>query len=403
VNGSRNLRGWLLAAVAVAFVARAAFAFLYWQNRPLTIDQTEYLMLAERVAQGNGLTFPPGERRLMRSPGYPLFLAATRSIAPGQNAVKAVQCLLGVLAVLQVAAIGRRLGGEHAAVGAAWFAALYPPLVFEPAYILSEPLYTVLGLSAVLVGWDMLEARTTTRRLGRAALAGLAAGATLLVRPEFALFVGLLGLLLLWRRQWVAAIILGAVAVVVVAPWPVYNVLEHGRVIFLSSRGGPNFWMGNNALALGDGDVSSNPPMAHEYVTLIQNNPTLTAEDLERLFYRRAGEFIRAHPLQWAALLAKKAFWFVVPFGPSYRSRSGLFFASQAASWLLLLGMGIAAWPRIRRVRPPPVVLALAAGSVVLTCIIFFPLVRYRVPLLDPVLIACVGDLARPSRRSPGH
>lgn len=60
----------------------------------------------------------------------------------------------------------------------------------------------------------------------------------------------------------------------------------------------------------------------------------------------------------------------------------------------MLLGAFLLAWPRVRQVRPPPVALALAAASVVLTCVIFFPLERYRVPLLDPVMIAFVATLA---------
>lgn len=397
-------RRWLLAAAAVALVVRCLFAFVYWTDQPLTVDQVEYLMLAERVAAGEGMTFPPGERRLMRSPGYPLFLAAIHAVAPGQNAVKAVQCLLGALSVLLVAAMARRLAGERAALVAAWLAALYPPLVFEPAYMLSEPLYTALGLGCVLAAWEALETEDDGRRRTRAALAGLLTGAILLVRPEFVLFAGLLGLLLLWRRQFVAAALFGTLAATIVLPWPAYNLLVHERTIAMSSRGGPNFWMGNNPLAIGDGDVSANPPMAHAYVMLMDNNPDLSAEELERLFYRRAGEFIREQPLAWGWLLVKKAFWFVVPFGPSYQSRSALFFSSHAASWLLLLGGTIAAWGRLRRVRPPPVVLAVVAVSVVLTCVIFFPLERYRVPLLDPVLIACVATLAAvPSGPSRHH
>jgi hypothetical protein len=134
--------------------------------------------------------------------------------------------------------------------------------------------------------------------------------------------------------------------------------------------------------------------MGREYLSIIANNAELTAEQLERVFYRRAGEFIRDSPGQWGLLLAKKAFWFVVPFGPSYRSRSILFQVTQSASWLLLMGATVATWPAVRRIRPRPTVLALAAASVLLTSLIFFPLERYRVPLLDPIMIACVATVA---------
>lgn len=328
MSASLRARRLLFAAALVGLLARAAFAFLYWVDQPLTVDQVEYLLLAERATQGEGLTYPPGERRLMRSPGYPLFLAAVRLVSTEQAAIRAVQCLLGAFAVLQVAAIGLRLAGERAAVAAAWLAALYPPLVFEPAYVLSEVLYTVLALACVTAACDALETADPRRR-GRSVVgAGVLGGAVLLVRPEFALFVGLMGLVLLIRRHLPAAVLLGVTATAVVLPWPAYNILAHDRVILMSSRGGPNFWMGNNALAIGDGDVASNPAMAHEYLTIIEGNPELSPDELEKLFYRRSVQFIREQPLQWASLLVKKVFWFVVPFGPSYQSRSPLFWAT---------------------------------------------------------------------------
>ncbi|MGE4055588.1 MAG: glycosyltransferase family 39 protein, partial [Vicinamibacterales bacterium] len=275
MNERDRTRRLILSAMIAGFLARALFAFVYWQDRPLTIDQTEYLLLAERVLQGDGLTYPPGERRLMRSPGYPIFLAAVGAVAPGQGPIKLAQCLLGVVAILQIAVLARRLGGDRAAVLASWLAALYPPLAFEPAYVLSEPLYTVLALSAVTCAWNATSATDNGTLFRWSALTGALSGAVLLVRPEFAIFVGLLGLWLLWRQRIVAAAMVGVTTALVVAPWPLYNAIAHDRVILLSSRGGPNFWMGNNELAMGDGDVASIPPMAAEYVSLISENPDL--------------------------------------------------------------------------------------------------------------------------------
>src|SRR5262249_12429571 len=151
---------------------------------------------------------------------------------------------------------------------------------FEPAYILSESLYAPLALGCVLAAWRLLEARSGDRSSRDAAAAGLVARATLLVRPEFALFIALLAFTLILRTQWRLAAILAIVTLVVVLPWPVYNVAARGRLVVLSSRGGPNFWMGNNALAVGDGDVASNPAMAREYTSIIRSNPALSAEAL---------------------------------------------------------------------------------------------------------------------------
>ena len=47
---------WLGLAVLLALVLRLAFAFGYWVDRPLTVDQIEYLMLADNLQDGAGLT-----------------------------------------------------------------------------------------------------------------------------------------------------------------------------------------------------------------------------------------------------------------------------------------------------------------------------------------------------------
>lgn len=398
LTGSTAQRRSLAAAVLAALALRLLFALVYWVDKPLTVDQVEYLWLADRLADGHGLTFPEGEQRLMRSPGYPLFLAAVRSLVPGERSIKVAQSIVGALSVLLVAAMARRMGGRLAAVAAAIGAAVYPPLVFEPAYVLSETLYTAVALGTAVLAWQGLDAADEAGRRGRFAAAGVAGGLTMLVRPEFALFLGFIGVLLLWQRHWVPVALLGVFAAVTVAPWPLYNVVVQDRVILLSSRGGPNLWMGNNALARGDGDVGANPAMQREYDAIIAANAHLPPQELERLFYRRSFEFISGQPLAWVALLLRKAFWFFVPFGPSYQARSPLFWFTHAASWLGLLGFSVAAWPRVRRLHPRPWVPAALAASVFATCMIFFPLERYRVPVLDPVLIACAATLAGSSR-----
>ena len=49
-------RYWLGLAVLLALTVRLAFAFGYWVDKPLTVDQVEYLMLADNLQVGKGLT-----------------------------------------------------------------------------------------------------------------------------------------------------------------------------------------------------------------------------------------------------------------------------------------------------------------------------------------------------------
>ena len=83
-----SARRLLLAAALLGFVLRAAFGVIYWQDRPLTHDEREYLTLASNLAAGRGFAQdlpnePPesdgegasGVQRFGRAPLYPLFLA----------------------------------------------------------------------------------------------------------------------------------------------------------------------------------------------------------------------------------------------------------------------------------------------------------------------------------------
>ena len=383
---------WLGLAVLLALALRLAFAFGYWVDKPLTVDQIEYLMLADNLRQGEGLTYDE-PHRLMRSPGYPVFLAAVRTVHPGTAGVKAVQSLLGAISVLLVAAVAHRLGGGRTGVVAAFLMACYPPQVFQPGYILSETLFTALALATLILCWRVLDATrdnaATSNVLGSTAFAGIGLGLTILTRPEVLIFAGILSIyLVVSQRTLIAGVTLAVVAGATVAPWPLYNVLIHDRVIMLSSRGGPNLWMGNNEHAVGDGDVSGNGAMETAYESILHSNPQLSPEQVERIFYAETFRYIRDQPLHFLGNTARKAFYFWVPVGNSYQHRSALYWAMHALSFIALLALTVRSLPTFLRVKPFPVVLVALLASVFVTCLIFFPLARYRVPVFDPVLIA---------------
>lgn len=383
-------------AVVLGFLVRVAFAVGYWVDKPLTIDQVEYLMLADNLAAGEGFVYDDdGQMRLMRSPGYPAFLAATFAIYHSLTFLKVVQSLVGALAVFLVAALTRRVGGDRAAVIAAFLTAFYPPLVFHPAYVLSEFLYTFIALAVGLAIWRNMDRADNSAPGWRRALpffaSGLFAGIAVLTRPELLFFLGLIFLVLLHRRLIGPALALTLGTMIVVAPWTLNNYLSRDAFVLVTSRSGPNFWMGNNPLAMGDGDVSDHPEMKAEYRRIIQENQDLTPEQLEAVFYDKAFGYIRQNPLEWAFLQVRKVFFLFVPFGPSYSSHSKLFWVAQATSYLLLVPFALVGFLRLRRRKPQPAVLWALAGATVLTCVVYFPLPRYRIPVFDPVMIVCAA------------
>ena len=133
-------------AVAVALVARLAFAFGYWVGKPLNNDEIEYLQLGRSVAAGQGFTYAPAAGEHLdaagygRAPLYPVFVSIVARVTSPATlipALKAAQSVLGALAVWLLALVARHAAGPRAqrrhgvdcrALPAARVAALVPVL-----------------------------------------------------------------------------------------------------------------------------------------------------------------------------------------------------------------------------------------------------------------------------------
>jgi 4-amino-4-deoxy-L-arabinose transferase-like glycosyltransferase len=384
---------WL--AVAVGVAARLAFSLGYWVDKPLTHDEREYLLLARNVAEGRGFahlqpdgTPVPGEH-FGRAPVYPVFLAGVIRAAgvPPEaepallRTIRIVQAVLGGALVWLVAWLAGNAAGPKAAAAAGWLAAVYPPLVWTPAFVWSETLFSVLALGCAL-------ALSLERRTPRVcAAAGVLAGAAALTRPAMLVFLPLTVLWLAWRREWRGAVLFSLACVLVITPWTVRNAREYGRVVLVASEGGITFWTGNHPLAVGEGDLAANPQLKRENVALRARHPGLTPEELEPIYYREALQFIRERPGAWAALMARKAFYTVVPVGPSYRLHSALYFGASVASYLAVLPFALMGLARLARAGRLPAPLLLLAASSLLVSLVFFPQERFRIPVVDPALL----------------
>jgi hypothetical protein len=412
--GGRVGRGILLAVVA-GLLLRLAFGFGYWVGKPLTHDEREYLALAANLAQGRGFTYPPpagGEpepERFGRAPAYPLGLAALLTVFPGPDplaTIKAAQAIVGALGVWLVAAIAMRAAGPGAARTAAWLAALYPPLVWIPAFVLSETVYMALALANVLIADRLFGDAGARRGVAAGALAcGLLAGLAALTRPAHLFFVMLLALTLLARRRVATALLVGLGALLVIAPWTARNWREYGRPVLIASEGGITFWTGNHPLSPGEGDMAANPAIKRDNQRLRAAHPGLTPEQLEPIYYREAMAAIARDPAWWLGLLARKAFYTVVPIGPSYTLHSPRHLVASVASYVLVLAAGLAGAAALLHARRWPVSLGLLLASAVLVCLVFFPQERFRIPVIDPALIVLASarrGLA-PAARAPGR
>lgn len=411
-------RRWVLGCVLLGLALRLAFGLLYWVNQPLTHDEREYLALARSVARGEGFQYPPDEptpgtaQQFGRAPGYPAFLAAIIIPAPVNHAprrIKMAQALLGAAGIWLIAAIAGRAAGPRAAVTAAAIAAVYPPLIWMPSYVLSETVFSAVALGAAFVLQAGLAPRAShldppaSRLPPRAALFAGAAltGVGILTRPALLFFLPLAALWL-WRKRTLAdACLFLVVAALCVAPWTIRNQRVYGRWIAVASEGGVTFWTGNHPLAVGDGDLAANPALKRAELAFRAAHPGVSAEDLEPLYYRDALAWIRSDPAAWLRLLARKAFYTVVPAGPSYAVHSTRYVAASVIAYLLVLPAAIAGAWRWRKRAPraaAPVPLWLMAAATVTAGLVFFPQERFRIPVIDPALIVTAALLAGSGR-----
>jgi hypothetical protein len=403
-------RRLIVAAAVAGLIVRLAFGLLYWVHKPLTHDEREYLALAQSVAAGRGFVYDASHdtgtaQQFGRAPAYPLFLAAVGAGASEYDAaparVKIAQSIVGALGIWLIGLLAARAAGPAAGVFAAWIAAVYPPLVWICAFVLSEALYSTLALATALLldtaidrAGDPREGGETRPHLAGNAFAlaaGVTAGIAILARPAMLFLLPVASLWMLYRRRARLAVILVVTSLAVVAPWTARNVRTYGRLVLVASEGGVTFWTGNHPLARGEGDLAANPGIKLAEIAFREAHPGLTAEQLEPLYYREALQYIVRHPVWWLGLLCRKAFYTIVPIGPSYTLHSTKYLVSSVASYLILLPFAAAGARTWLRSRHRPESLFLLAASAVIVGLVFFPQERFRIPVIDPTLIVCAG------------
>ena len=120
------------------------------------------------------------------SPGLPLMMAAFRK-AGGRDAVFYVVPLLGALAVWSTFLLGRHIAGPWAGAFAALFLVSSPPFLWFVIQPMSDVAVTAWWTVALLFAWK--------RTRASALLAGGAAAAAILVRPNLAPLTIIVGLL----------------------------------------------------------------------------------------------------------------------------------------------------------------------------------------------------------------
>src|SRR4029079_9775106 len=174
-------------------------------------DEREYLALAKNLTLGKGFAYdtPDAEsgsaQRFGRAPAYPFFLmligAGRGDFDATPARVKLAQSIVGGLGVWLIGLIANRSAGPRAGIAAAGIAAAYPPLVWICSYVFSEALYSTLALISVVWVNRALDRADVAGSTAAAIVAGVTAGAAILVRPAMLLFLPIAALWLVAQRR----------------------------------------------------------------------------------------------------------------------------------------------------------------------------------------------------------
>jgi 4-amino-4-deoxy-L-arabinose transferase-like glycosyltransferase len=269
-------------------------------------DAFEYDYYARAIADGGG--YPrsgyllQGGPTAIRGPGYPYLLGGVYAISGKSITVgRLIGALLGVIAVLLIYLIGRRLWGVEVGLLAAALAAVFPPFVLLSRELLSESLFLPLELAAVLCA---LNFRRSGGKLRWAVAAGALCGLALLTRNTgLALLIGIpLGVLVVQPRlrpgSVIAPLVVVAVALLTIAPWTVRNTVQFGRLVPLTTSTGITAAGAYNPASRDAGETHGawrDPRIVPGFEALFVT-PGRNEADVDAVLQREARDFAWQHP-----------------------------------------------------------------------------------------------------------
>ena len=379
--------GLLLVIVLVAAVLRVGWALRQPANHLAYDDSKGYHAVAVNFLDGNGFV-QGGSTRISRVPVYPLFLAACYRVF-GRDyyaAPRVIQSLAGALVCVLVYAIAAPAFGRGVGLLAAAMVAAYPFFIYYSGLLLTETLFT-LALTLFMYLVLSIDRGTFRSVLAAAAVAGVLAGATVLLKPSFLTFVPFVGLVwLAVSRRPVRA--LKAMVVIVLCtgltmcPWIVRNWALTDRFVPTTLLVGISLYEGVHRGADGGPAMDRLPDRVYG----------LSEYDENREYLKISRRLIREEPGRMIALAGKKflRFWNVVPNSPDHQGVVYRLVSIVSVVPLLcfaVVGLLCAPVPRGERL-----LLVSAPIHFTLVHMVFVSSIRYRTPVMPMMIVlAAVG------------
>jgi 4-amino-4-deoxy-L-arabinose transferase-like glycosyltransferase len=399
----------LAVSSVLGFGVALAYALVVSPDQILGGDTTQYHLLAQGIADGDGystlssLIHGDPQPTAQHPPLFPLVLAGLDLI--GLDALEAHRVVLCVVAALSVVLIGllaRRVAGPPAGLLAAAIAAVYPGFFMLAGVAMAESLYVPLIALTLLVTYALID----RPRLGIAAILGALIALATLDRTEAVLLLPLLALAVALRlpgareRVRVVAVITVA-ALVVLAPWVGRNWDAFDRFPLLSTNGGLTAMIANCERPY-HADVGFIEPNCLTRCQRFREDEARYSECGTRVARRYAEDNLERVPVVVAARVART--WNVygldrdlgyAQFGGRNRNLGKV---GIGMLWVLLALAAVGAWTLVRDRRPLLPLLAPLVVATVATALTF-GFSQYRVGAdVSLVVLAAAGLRWRPWR-----
>jgi 4-amino-4-deoxy-L-arabinose transferase-like glycosyltransferase len=229
----------LLAIVAVGIAARV----LYVEHVTDTygFDARWYYLQAGSIGDGDGFLDPTARlttgdtiATAAHPPAYPTLLAAEYKFgAQDIETFQLLGALVGAATIALTGLFGSTIGGRTVGLVAAGIVALDPMLIAADGSLMSENLYVLLVIAAMLCALRAVRDGGWGWWIGLGGLLGV----SLLTRGDALAFVLVLMMLvfLVARKQWARAVAAMSVAALLVVPWVVRNAREVGEATLATS------------------------------------------------------------------------------------------------------------------------------------------------------------------------
>lgn len=250
--------------ILTGFLLRIYFLLNYTDIKNL--DFYEYGAIAENIHNGNGYALFYFDNDKLEI-GYNKDIKAFKSafMPPGYVTIIYIfyfindieirnystllfQILVSLLTIFILFHLTKEIFNYASAVVAASIAAVLPEFIYASC----SPGTTVFfHCGVVLILFLLLRAELSTKNSWLLVFTGLAFGILTLFRAEFILFLFMICIFYLTKKQFNRAVIIFFMAGITIIPWGIRNTIVFNDLVPLSTSSGLNFYRGHNPYGLG--------------------------------------------------------------------------------------------------------------------------------------------------------